>query len=307
MPNWVRENLLIKYWKERCSFYEYDGRKILEAKPNTPLSAYPDISEHTLEDGSIGYPAEIEWKTSDFNHPIEKLSNNGGFLIVFSKDQNFPLDQIEINHEDFRQWFSQSATDIAKETELEVIKEKNIKKLLRPQLLLLYVPKTGMGKKNLKIAVEKGVWGFPEKSPRTKSNLEIIQNIKKGDILVVVHHLYFTDKIKQKWMEEKKSQFPGGRVDIKWFDGIISELYGLLVTSDFYHENKKNIWADKIYPYRFKFRKLPLFKAIDVPCNSKTMGKDLLQLIRFNEIKSGIISNLSSTNITKMLSLCANV
>ena len=58
---------------------------------------------------------------------------------------------------------------------------------------------------------------------------------------------------------------------------------------------------------RFKFRKLPLFKAIDVPCNSKTMGKDLLQLIRFNEIKSGIISNLSSTNITKMLSLCANV
>lgn len=81
--------------------------KIIQAELNEPFDRYPDIF-CVLED-KRRVPAEVEWKTSSFNHDIDVLREAGGFIIVYVKDQNFELDQVEIDHDDFRSWYVSQA------------------------------------------------------------------------------------------------------------------------------------------------------------------------------------------------------
>lgn len=61
-------------------------------------------------------PAEVEWKTSDFYHDIEVLRKFDGFLIVYRKDQQFELDQIQIDKDDFKKWYASHADTLLSES-----------------------------------------------------------------------------------------------------------------------------------------------------------------------------------------------
>ena len=105
MKKWLEEKILIKYWTENCTKYSLrDGRKIRSAQHSLPFDSYPDIQKNELDDGSI-VPAEVEWNTSNFDrhgHDISVLIENNGFLIVLEKDkESFPVEQVEINKNDF--------------------------------------------------------------------------------------------------------------------------------------------------------------------------------------------------------------
>src|SRR5208282_4399544 len=117
--------------------YRYQGHKIIAARLNHSFDAYPDIA-CTLED-KTDVPAEVEWKTSDFNHDIEVLRRANGFIIVYKKDQNFELDQIEIDKDDFRNWYVSNAEKIFTESIAEV--EKEIKSREFPELWFYYLDK----------------------------------------------------------------------------------------------------------------------------------------------------------------------
>ena len=69
MVKWIDEKVLQKYFIERYSKYTYKGQKIISARFNTPFDSYPDIS--CVLDNHKEVPAEVEWKTSDFNHDIK--------------------------------------------------------------------------------------------------------------------------------------------------------------------------------------------------------------------------------------------
>ncbi len=82
------------------------GKKIVAAELNSPVDRYPDIKENFFSDGTKA-PAEVEYRTSSFSHSKEELNElkqKNGFLIVHTKDKDFDVDQIEIDHADLMDW-----------------------------------------------------------------------------------------------------------------------------------------------------------------------------------------------------------
>ena len=63
---------------------------------------------------------EVEWNTSNFDrhgHDISVLIDHKGFLIVLEKDkESFPVEQVQIDKDDFIKWFEKDASNIANET-----------------------------------------------------------------------------------------------------------------------------------------------------------------------------------------------
>lgn len=49
MPMWFHEQMLDKYWIDRCKKYKVNVQRILGAKLNPIFDRYPDISENELE------------------------------------------------------------------------------------------------------------------------------------------------------------------------------------------------------------------------------------------------------------------
>jgi hypothetical protein len=180
MAKWFQETILIKYWEDRCQNYTLDdGTKIKSAVRNKSFGYYPDISENYLSDNRV-VPAEIEWVTTNFDrhgHDITTLRDNEGFLVVFKIDAGFPLKQIEIDEDDFTEWYKTNADQLCQETLSEI---KNIsKKSKEPQIFLLYLPKKGHN--NYGIALQYGVWGFPTNTKGFRHGLSKISQIKKHD------------------------------------------------------------------------------------------------------------------------------
>lgn len=171
MAKWFNEDILIKYWEDRCHKYELqDGRKIDSAKRNPSFGRYPDIGENYLSDKTV-VPAEIEWMTTSFDqhgHDIEELRRNNGFLIVYKQNAGFPVEQIQVCKDDFIEWFIENAEQLCIETLQNI--EKATTKSKEPQIYLFYIPKSG--RDNYITAVTNGVWGFPmnnqRKSERTR-------------------------------------------------------------------------------------------------------------------------------------------
>lgn len=293
MAKWFDETILIKYWEDRCNKYELqDGRKIKSAKRNPSFGKYPDIGENYLSDNTV-VPAEIEWSTTSFDnhgHDIEELRKNNGFLIVYNQNAGFPVEQVQIEKEDFIEWFKDSAENLCIETLQDI--EHFSKKSKEPQIFLFYIP--GGGIKNFKTTLEQGVWGFPEgKSKRKRRGLEKIMQIKKGDILIFV----------KEWNADHP--ITGGRVSSEEFTGSFKEIIGVAVTRGYYKSNKE-IWKDGIYPYRVEFRKEILFRGSEIPCNVKDLGKSLHEILRKLSM-NGSVEKIDSSLIVKLMSLCTKI
>lgn len=176
MPKWVDEKVLQRYWKDRCRIYDVDGKKIKSARFNKPFDRYPDVFNE-FEDGNE-VPAEVEWKTSDFNHDIDVLRENNGFLIVYHKDQNFSLPQVIIEHEDFKKWFRKKSTIILTESLREYSKEKAKREF--PKIWLRY--NDIKNNENMEISLKIGYDGFPEKT----KTLPRVKDVKKNDLVLFV-------------------------------------------------------------------------------------------------------------------------
>ena len=291
MAKWFSEELLIKYWEDRCHRYKFkDGRGIISAERNPSFGRYPDIGKNVLSDTTCA-PAEIEWYTTNFDrhkHDIKILADTKGFLVVLKNNASFPLEQVEIDRDDFINWFKSSAESLVVETlhdiDREVIRSKE------PQVFLYYVPQKG--KNNLDLAIQTGTWGFPNNGSKALRGLSAISSIKRHDIVVVIHG-FETDK---------SSGAKGGRLPSSQFVGRFHEIQGLVVTSSYYTSNTP-IWSDQIYPNRFDFRTPQLFSGIDVPCTEKTLGRSLHELLR-RLVVNGSMQRIDGSMMTKLMSLC---
>lgn len=115
-------------------------------------------------------------------HDINELREKNGFLIVYKQNAGFPVEQVQIDKNDFINWFKESAENLCVETLQNI--EKSVKKSKEPQIYLFYVPING--RNNFEIAMNNGVWGFTGGDKKTTRGLEKIMQMKKGDILVFV-------------------------------------------------------------------------------------------------------------------------
>lgn len=293
MAKWFNETMLIKYWEDRCIKYELqDGTKIKSAKRNPRFGGYPDISENFLSDGRI-VPVEIEWLTTNFDkhgHDINQLRDNEGFLVVYKQDAGFPVEQVEIDKSDLIEWFKDNAEVLCSETLQEI--EQSIKKSKQPQIYLFYVPASG--EKNFNIAFNNGVWGFPANNKGVARGLSKLMQIKKGDLLVFI----------RQWKSDPSINVSGGRVSSEKYIGTFKEIVGVTVTRGFFKDSKV-IWNDNEYPYRVEFRKEPLFKGKNIPCNYKELGKSLHEILRKLQV-NGSVERIDSTLIVKLMSLCTD-
>ena len=70
MPKWVAEGVLQKYFVDRHEKYSFKGQRIISARFNQPFP-HTQISSAFWKTNQV--PAEVEWKTSDFDHDIEIL------------------------------------------------------------------------------------------------------------------------------------------------------------------------------------------------------------------------------------------
>lgn len=179
---WLDEKVLIRYWSECHSEYSLpDGRRIKSAKANPSFDAYPDISENMLDDGNV-VPCEIEWLTTSFSHELSKLQETDGFLVVYQKNSEFPLPQIEISKKHFREWMKRNAETLVRETEKEFEMKKRTS--LDPRCWLVYVGGV-KAQKNLEIAMKDGVWGFPELPHSNESKTQYSRVRGRADILQI--------------------------------------------------------------------------------------------------------------------------
>ena len=285
----LHENILIKYWVDQCSKYELHGNKIKSAIANIPLSITPDIKENLFEDGTK-QPCEIKWTTSGFSDPdqISKVTSMNGFLLVFKKDKlDCPIPQIEIDRNDFEIWFQKNSKKLASETTKKFSNNKISKE---PVVFLNYLSTRKSGKKNWETAIANNTWGVNEKDFE-KSN-KLIKNVKKGDIIIFFYE----------WRKDPKmTSVKGGRIPLDKFQGTFTNIFSLIVTKDYYYSNTPEIWKDKDYPHRFKFKHL--FSGADIKCNKRNLGVPL------HSLTHRLMSNprfipIDSSMMLKVISLC---
>jgi len=286
----LHENILIKYWVDRCSHYKLGDKKIIKAEANKPLSITPDIFKNIFDDNSYA-PCEIKWSTSDFKDPeqINKVKELNGFLLVFDRDRDdCPIQQLEIDKKDFEKWFVTNSKRLADDT-IKKFKKDN-KKRIEPRVYLNYLSTSKSGAKNLKLALDNSTWGSNE-NDFNRSNKEI-KNVKKGDIIIFFYA----------WKKDKsRIDVKGGRIKIDQYVGSFNKVYALVVTKDYYLSSNPKIWSDKNYPHRFKFRLL--FEGNNIGCNKRVLGPalhtflhTLMSVPRFLKVDSSIL--------LKTLSMC---
>jgi hypothetical protein len=239
-------------------------------------------------------PAEIEWVTTCFEqhgHDIKVLIDNDGFLVVLRADASFLVEQIEIDRSDFLDWIEGHAREVAAETLTDI--DRQVRRSKEPQIFLYYVPRTGRGQKNLEIALGKGVWGFPESGRHVTRGLSSISQIKRGDIVVVVHNFTADETVKA----------TGGRLPSDKYRGSYESITGLVVTSDLYRDDHLQIWPDQQYPNRFDFRIPPLFVGHDIACSPRALGSSLHEVLRRLQV-NGSMQKIDGSSMTKLMSLC---
>jgi len=288
----LHENILIRYWVDRCNFnkYKVNDKKILKAEANIPLSITPDIAKNIFEDNSQ-QPCEIKWQTSDFKDPeqINTVKKLNGFLLVFDKDRDdCPIPQVEIDKNDFEKWFVKNSKKLAQDTVKRYKKADSKRK--QPKVFLNYLSTTKAGQTNWNIAIKHSTWGVNEKD-FARSNKAIL-DIKKGDIIIFFYA----------WTKDKsRIDVKGGRVRIDQFVGSFKKVYALIATKSYYNSLSPQIWEDKQYPHRFKFKLL--FDGNNITCNKKTLGAPLHSYIH-SLLSSPRFEQVESSILLKALSLC---
>ncbi|MBZ6005500.1 hypothetical protein K1514_06340 [Paraclostridium bifermentans] len=295
MTKWLNENILIKYWEDRCSSYKLpDGRKILKADRNPSFGAYPDILRNELDTGEV-VPCEIEWETTNFKkhgHDIELLIQNGGFLLTFIENSAFDVPQIKIIESDFIEWFCNDSKKIVLDT-VNTVKKRAIKRI-DPFVWIIYI--STRGSKNYEVALEKGIWGFAETDKRKRRGADMIKDIRKNDFIIFI----------KVFQSDENNRIKTPRIkDKSKFIGNISEITGVRVTRGYYFDEKNNsIWSDKKYPHRFDFDRDFLFKGTKVPFNPKNFGEYLHKQIA-NQINANTLQHINSTMLLKLMTICS--
>jgi len=117
--------------------------------------------------------------------------------------------------------------------------------------------------------------------------------IKKGDILIFV----------REW--NAKNKVSGGRLAAADYIGTFKEIVGVTVTKGFY-EDSKPIWKNADYPYRVNFRRDVLFRGANIPCDPKTLGKSLHEILRKLQV-NGTVERIDTSLIVKLMSLCTQI
>jgi len=289
MPKWFHEQMLHKYWIDKCRNYEVNGQQILGAKLNSIFDAYPDISENELTNGEI-VPCEIEWSTTDFNHDISTLENSNGFLVTFIENADFPLPQVVIDENDFIDWFIKNSKNIASET-LDTVRKKAKKRVVE-FIWLIYLG--SRHKQDADIAFESGVWGFPKSNAKKRRGFDRIIEIKPNDIVVFIKGFSFDESHKRRttWTKNKQDLV-----------GELEELVIVRVTKGFYKNISKNEpWNSDKYPYRFDFDAVPILKAKNIPCNPELLGRDLhLRIV--SQISKRSIEHISSSYLARLMNV----
>jgi len=85
----IPESLLQQYWIAKCQAYTVNGKKVLFAKANTHVDRFPDIILNKLENG-FECPAEVELRTSNFNHSPEQLSDLTSKMVLSRRNTSYP-------------------------------------------------------------------------------------------------------------------------------------------------------------------------------------------------------------------------
>ena len=290
MPKWFHEQMLHKYWIDKCKNYKVNGQQIIGAKLNPIFDRYPDISENELTNGEI-VPCEIEWSTTDFNHDISILEGNNGFLVTFIENADFPLPQIKIEEEDFIEWFTKNSKKIALET-LDVVRKSSMKRAVE-FIWLIYLG--SRNKQDANIAFENGVWGFPKSETGKRRGHNRIIEILPNDIVVFVKEFSFDDenRMRTTWTKDKEKLV-----------GKLDEIVIVRVTKGYYKNSSENEpWSNDKYSYRFDFDKDSILKAKNVPCTPNLLGKDLhLKIV--SQISKRSIEHISSSYLARLMTVC---
>ncbi len=241
---WIEEKVIQRYWVENCKKYaRKDGRKIITGRYNRTFDRYPD-TYCTLSDGKE-VPVEVEWRTTDFDHPIEELRNNDGFIVVLEENDNFELEQITIKRNDFTKWFENNSRLIAENTIDSVIKTRTSRAY--PKLWFIYVAKSAV-KNYEEISRKKGVWGVP--GSKKFMRIRKYETIQKNDLITFITSY-----------NAPKGAF-GGRMKFEQFQkgGFFTEVNIFRVSKGYYYDETK-IWPEvvgEVYPHRFDFDKKPI-------------------------------------------------
>lgn len=259
MVKWVDEKVLQKYWVENCHKYSVKGIKIKKSEFNTPFDAYPDV--FCILENHERVPAEVEWKTSDFNHDVSVLKDAKGFLIVFEKNQNFELEQVILDRKDFEKWFKEKAGDILRESLNTIIREDEERKF--PKLWMYYLNASA----NLHFykEIKKRTWGVP----KNFRQINRFRDIKRGDLMAFVGP----------W----KPKGTGGRVPLNKFRGEIEKVLLFRISENYYYDETE-VWEEgssEKWPHRFKFDDNPIFELgkINISNLSSITKTTLHQLI----------------------------
>lgn len=253
---WIPEKVLQRYVVENFSEFQGVFQKLFDqeidyVRYNKPMDRYPDLFFVLKDKREI--PVEVEWKTSNFDHPPDILLEQDGLIMVGKIEQDFDvgsIKQVEIPLEKFEKWFENNSKTLVSET-TKSLHEIGEKRQL-PKLWFTYLSQKGDAIEHFDPALRHGVWGI-QKNYKF-SNDTHIGGIKKDDLLVFLM---------------KGKNFPG-RIPLsdwtkKSFKGYFEKIFVCKVTSDYYFDetkiwktNPNGKWKDELFPHRFNFNKNPI-------------------------------------------------
>lgn len=270
---WLQEVVLQRYWQERCHEDDYlvDGRRVLGARMNPSTDSYPDIIENRIEGLERTVPAEVEWTTNDFRthgHDAALLTSNDGFLIVYKRTQSFPVPQVELQMDRFREWLDRSKRALLEDTLADI--DTVLRRRNDPRGWIVW--RSHSVDQHLAIGLQQHLWGFP--SQMNPNRLVNAQAIKKGDILIFVGP----------WKKQaSETGIRGGRIAYDQFlRGVVGSISAYPVTRGYFADDKV-VWpprGEEVWRHRVQLDPEPLFQGHDVPTSKALLGTHLPDIMR---------------------------
>lgn len=270
---WLQEVLLQRYWQERCQDDNYlvEGRRILGACMNPAIDSYPDIAVNRIEGVERPVPAEVEWTTNDFRlhgHDASLLTDQDGFLIVYKRTQAFPVPQVELHMDQFRDWLDRNHRQLLDDTLGDI--ETIVRRRNDPRGWIVW--RSHSVDRHLEIGLREGLWGFP--NLLNPNRLASAQAIKKGDLLIFVGP----------WKKRPaETGIRGGRVAYDQFlRGVVGNITAFPVTCA-YFEDDRIVWpakGDEVWKHRVAIDPDPIFQGHDISIKKALLGPDLPDILR---------------------------
>ena len=236
---WIHEEVLQRYIRDNPHKWKINGKKVVAVEYNVPFDRYPDLF-FTVEGEPNRIPVEVEWTSADFNHDIDVLKNNKGWIFVCYKnkeDSQIGVPQFQISHKDFMRWVKSNAEKLVAET---ISSYKKPYKRKTPKLWIQYIGTKGGATKHYDIGLKSHTWGIPKNAPAVKK----FKEIKKDDLIMfVIQGVGFPGRVSRpEW--HKKS-----------FRGKFKKIQVFRITKDSYTSDKV-VWPPKsgeVWPHRFDF------------------------------------------------------